>query len=351
MGLDRAFFIGAFVVGVVGGIALKVSSVHPFAAAGFSATVLVGYAFLTWSSGRLRLEPEAVGDNCYYLGFLFTLASLAVTLWQVAEPPPGTTQAELLPGIISGFGVALSSTIVGVFLRVLMMQMRPDFVADEHEARTSLSAAMRDFRGQLSASNRDMKTFTVESIQQAKERDERIRASTEEFVRDAQKQLVEMQQETLKTLNQSASEALAGISREAEQAFGQTARSMDETLKAVSATLDGLQDKVSSLESGISQSERVIRGFTADVDRLQTEIQSVVNSFGAVVEDTDGGVKKFSANLSRAATRIETKTIPALEALEARLDKMPSLAGPWDTSRSASVGRTEQPMTDKAETK
>lgn len=352
MALDRVFFIGAFALGVVGGVALKLNGAHPFLAAGFSAAVLIGYALLIWTSGRLQLEPEAIGDNCYYLGFLFTLASLAVTLWQVAEPPPDTTQAELLPGIISGFGVALSSTIVGVFLRVLMMQMRPDFMAAEHEARTSLTTAMRDFRGQLSASNRDMKSFAVESIQQAQERDERIRASTEEFVTEAQKQIIETQTQTLQVLEQSASQALRKISDEASQAFSRNAISIEEPLKSLGVALEGLQDHVSSVEEEVFRTEKSVRSFNLEIERLHEELGALVKAFSEMAEDNDGTMRKFSSNLSRAATRIESKTIPTLKALEVRLANLPRQAELWDARQSELAPDTlEVKVHSPAETK
>lgn len=68
--LDRLAFILAFIAGTVGSIVLKIMGFHPFWVAGFAAAILCGYALLSWFSGKLMLEPEVLGDNCYYLGFL-----------------------------------------------------------------------------------------------------------------------------------------------------------------------------------------------------------------------------------------------------------------------------------------
>src|SRR5271170_7557327 len=44
--------------------------------------IMLGYALLIWSARGLRLRDDQAGDNLYYMGFLFTLTSLGVSLYQ-----------------------------------------------------------------------------------------------------------------------------------------------------------------------------------------------------------------------------------------------------------------------------
>lgn len=144
--LDRLAFLVAFLLGVTGILLLKIPGVHPFLTAGYAALILVLYAVAAWLGGRVKIEPEIIGDNCYYLGFLLTLASLSHTLYQMSDPTVNGGRPVDIPEVISGFGVALSSTILGVFLRVFMMHLRPDFVAKEREVRADINRAFMDFR-------------------------------------------------------------------------------------------------------------------------------------------------------------------------------------------------------------
>ncbi|MBV0892605.1 hypothetical protein KTN05_12165 [Paracoccus sp. Z118] len=187
-GRDKLILILAFVAGVVGGIILKRLGLHPFIPAGYSVAVLCGYALLTWYATHMRLEPEAIGDNCYYLGFLFTLTSLSVTLYDVIQAS-GETRADLIPGVISGFGVALASTIGGVFLRVLMMQFRTDLVVRERETRVEMDMAARQLRNDMSRSIRQIKSYTVEALQLAAEHETAMRKQTEALVADTREQM------------------------------------------------------------------------------------------------------------------------------------------------------------------
>ena len=89
---DKWVLVFAFLFGVCGAFALKYLDRHPFLVALWSASILLLYVVATWLLGRLRIESEIIGDNCYYLGFVFTLASLAGTLY-LLEQTGGQTEA------------------------------------------------------------------------------------------------------------------------------------------------------------------------------------------------------------------------------------------------------------------
>src|SRR5690242_17331008 len=44
--------------------------------------IMLGYAILLGFARLFRLRDDQSGDNLYYMGFLFTLTSLAVSLYQ-----------------------------------------------------------------------------------------------------------------------------------------------------------------------------------------------------------------------------------------------------------------------------
>jgi hypothetical protein len=172
--LGRAALLLAFLLGAGGSVALKLAGVPPLWAALWPIAVLAAYVGASVLTRAAAIEPEAVGDNCYYLGFLFTLASLATTLYQIRDL--GAAEgASVIPEVISGFGVALSSTIAGVFGRVMLMQMRPDVAARDLEARRDLQVGAREFRAAISAASRGLKSAAVEGAQHAAEREAEIR--------------------------------------------------------------------------------------------------------------------------------------------------------------------------------
>jgi hypothetical protein len=76
---------------------------------------MIGYAVLILVARNLRLRDDRAGDNLYYMGFLFTLTSLGVSLYQF-------NAAHVAEEIVRNFGIAIGSAITGIALRVIFKQ-------------------------------------------------------------------------------------------------------------------------------------------------------------------------------------------------------------------------------------
>lgn len=328
--LDRIALVSAFVVGFLGSLALKHYGASPFLAAGFSVSVLIVYAVFTYYLTPLRLEPETIGDNTYYLGFLFTLTSLAYTLYNVAKTSnAGGNSAQLLPDVISGFGVALASTIMGVFLRVLLMQVRIDVVAREHEMRLELNEASRDFRTVLAQSITQMKAFATESVQHASERDERIRASTETLLRETRGQILAAATDYGDAIRQS-------VSKQSELAVGAIAEAVKDTARAaldsmavslsdltrVSSDLSeaniGAAVELHAVLADMNQKGGIIRSATAGLADTITELTtSTHSSYRQVSTNVDSVSEGLTRSLLEAEMAISAATLRVVSAMNA----------------------------------
>lgn len=189
---NKAFLVLAFAAGIGGIVFLKLQNppLEWFWTVGWPVGVLLVYGLPMWVINDKRLY-EIIGDNCYYLGFVFTLTSLAVTLYLLYGTDGGGPKDEELVGeVISGFGIALSSTIVGIVLRVLMLRMTSDIVQQENEARVDLDIAVRDFRTHLRMSVGELKRHSVEAGQALAEQRDSILAALAKDA-DAHRQALE----------------------------------------------------------------------------------------------------------------------------------------------------------------
>ena len=97
----------------------KLAGIGPFCVTFVPVGTMLAYALLIYSARGLRLRDDQSGDNLYYMGFLFTLTSLGVSLYQF-------TAARAAEEIVQNFGIAIGSTIAGIGLRVIFNQMRRD---------------------------------------------------------------------------------------------------------------------------------------------------------------------------------------------------------------------------------
>src|ERR1700685_3376856 len=89
---------------------------------------MISYALLIVLARSLRLRDDQAGDNLYYMGFLFTLTSLGVSLYQF-------NASRAAEEIVQNFGIAIGSTITGIALRVIFNQMRQDPIEVERVMR------------------------------------------------------------------------------------------------------------------------------------------------------------------------------------------------------------------------
>lgn len=241
--LDRAALLLAFLLGAGGGVALKLLAAPVLLAALWPVAVLLLYVALCLLTRSAAIEPDVIGDNCYYLGFLFTLSSLAVTLYQIRDLSGlDAADARVIPLVVSGFGVALTSTVVGVFLRMMLMGLRPDIVARDREARRDLQAGARDFHAAVAQASRSLKAIAVEAAQHAAERDARLDGILARRDAEAAALLAaqaEAQAQALATLAARASEALAtGLGARAGEAAAATqalAQSQEEAARRLLA--------------------------------------------------------------------------------------------------------------------
>ena len=104
--------------------------------------IMIGYAVVLGIARLFRLRDDQSGDNLYYMGFLFTLTSLAVSLYQFSSE--GSAEQ-----IVQNFGIAIASTIAGIALRIFFNQMRRDPIEVEATARIELAEASRKVKREL----------------------------------------------------------------------------------------------------------------------------------------------------------------------------------------------------------
>ena len=353
---DKFVLLLAFLAGIGGGVALKLLGYHPFTTAAFSAAVLAAYAFIAYTSTALRLEPEVIGDNSYYLGFLFTLTSLSVTLYFVIEAGV-EDRAKLIPEVISGFGVALVSTIMGVFIRVLMMQFRLDIVSRERETRVEIDEAARHLRTEMAQALQQMKLFGVESMQHAREREEKFALATDMLAQNAQQSFLQMSaqfhqelQTTVKEQSTAAVETIrSAVQGSSEAALRQMATSFDNigqslrSLASIQASAQGaneqasaaLRQQASQMTDLVGQLSRRILGVA---EQVETSGVALSRSFTTAAMRLDQSLSETTRRLDSSIHAFETtgrdqalKTEAALRELTHRLvvsaQKVEEMAG------------------------
>jgi hypothetical protein len=277
---DRGLFLLFSVLGFLAIVALKLNGAHGMWTVLIPLSLMAGYATLTWRFGTFQLHPDRLGDNCYYMGFLFTLASLSAALMEV-ESRPSEASGSLLESLIGNFGFALFSTVGGILLRVLFIQMRREVEDLEEEVRQDLQQSAARFKDQLGMAVIDMESFRLRTQQVLAERlDEAGSAFAKAQREQATNRHLAAEEE------KAATAKIAAVIAQAAEGLGNTLRqaeqSLAEQLHATTGALLGAQQRITqNLEN------------TADLQSAATaRVAAVTNT---AVEGVAGLIRRIEA--------------------------------------------------------
>src|SRR5580700_1800604 len=248
--LSGLLFFGVVVLGSGYIIFSKLHDFGALAATVVPVLIMIGYALLL-SARLFRLRDDQSGDNLYYMGFLFTLTSLAVSLYQFSA-------AGSAEQIVQNFGIAIASTIAGITLRILFNQMRRDPVEVEATARLELAEASRRVKRELESAILEFGYFrrmTQQSVTDAlDEVQESIGRAHQEFTGELKKlatttnspfeEASKRSGETLNGLNERTIQVL-DVSKQLVQEGEQLAKSTTSIVTAI----DALFAKLTSQQS------------------------------------------------------------------------------------------------------
>lgn len=191
-----------------------------------------------------HVSPDTKGDGFYYLGLLFTFASLVPALEAVDAMLEASDPSEMAV-LIQNFGIALVTTIVGLGGRVFftMTQDSPGDVATH--ATQTLEAAINEMTNIVVRGGRSMEDL-VDHLQ--KSADE-LQKTTEGIATSVEKA-------------DSTAAALAAYSSKVVKMADAFSASVDDFRKAVERG----SDSVAGLEERMSGTDRVLQGFGAALE-------------------------------------------------------------------------------------
>jgi hypothetical protein len=252
------------------------------------------YALTLGLARYFRLRDDQAGDNLYYLGFLYTLTSLGVSLWQFSV----NDGAE---SIVTNFGVAISSTILGVALRVVFNQMRQDPVEVERTARLELADAARRVRQEL-----DGATFEFASFRRATQQVfEEGLAETREHATRLETELFD----AVKEFPARLAEPLKAASEQSRDTIDKLATALVSRLEASGTKLITQEDRFVSAAHTVTSSLEELHGRLRAMQTpdgiIEVKLQPFVSAFTKAVNNQSKATAEQMAELQKIITQFD----------------------------------------------
>jgi hypothetical protein len=301
LGGNAAVFLAFVAAGCAYIILAKLSGAAQVYVTFAPVAIMVGYAVLVSLARGLRLRDDQSGDNLYYMGFLFTLTSLGVSLYQF-------NAARASEEIVQNFGIAIASTIAGIGLRIVFNQMRRDPVEIERVMRLELAEAARRVRRELDASVVEFGYFRRTAQQSAADS---FGLMTERFDDVVAKLLASLEEVSAKLAL-----PVDAASRQLGDATGEVSR----TIGSIASALDGVAGKLNSIQTP----ERVI----------EVHLDPIAQSLAQAVE-------RMTAQSDEQAKAVKDALAIANAATERSIDLVFALRQEYDATASANRAALE----------
>jgi hypothetical protein len=273
---------------------------------------MFAYALLITLARGLRLRDDQSGDNLYYMGFLFTLTSLGVSLYEFSA-------SRAAEEIVQNFGIAIGSTIAGIGLRVLFNQMRRDPVEVERTMRLELAEASRRVRRELDSTVVEFGYFRRAAEQSAVDS---FRGMTEAF-----DELLEKFFARLEDIAKTMTLPVEGASNRTGAAINAFSEAVGTALAAsagrLSAETEKLSDQTKRIAAALDTMTARLSGLPMPTREIEQRLEPVVRLLSQAVEQmkthTEGQAKAVTEAFS-VATTASASTNDLTDALRKELD-------------------------------
>ena len=302
----RNFFFFFTVLGIVSILFVRVITLDSLSfQMGVPSLVVIFYAVFIFNKGKNVLNHDQLGDSVYYLGFILTLVALILALYDMSA----NSTAEV---IIPKFAIALSTTVVGIFIRVFMSQFAPaqEDISEMSEKmlsdtalslKTQLDVTLTTFTGLVDELSRK----TSESLEKNSiELSTFLKENTEEFSKSSKK--------VIQNIN-SASDTLI-----------QKSNSLDRALESLNSTTESFNQNLNTLNSALTQNNpaKEISNLQDVINSMSESMQSYAGDFSKIRELVSTDLKEISANKKEIFKTINESQ----EALQKMYNNMASMS-------------------------
>ena len=274
------------------------------------ACIMLSYAFLLYRNTSTKIGTDQGGDTLYFLGFIFTTVTLAIALAKF-----GDTEQELATqNIVGELGIGMSTTILGLILRVSFNLTRTGTEEIEDDVVSDLLEKSNEFSKKLAVATQLAEESSIKNLQILKETESILLKISDEsadrfatLYNQAFSQLDDSLQLGIVNL-EKVYEKLDSIeiprdifSKKIDDSFSSLDKAIFDFSKKIESmrtgedfVRDSLKNAFSPISEGSSEFIKDVKVLNIEIDKLAKRIDSV----GSVIS-TMGGLTESVANIRK----------------------------------------------------
>jgi len=278
-------------------------------------------AMAAYASVGHRLDPtnastQQFADSLYYLGFLFTLVALVISLYAFVGESGDSIDVD---GVVGRFAVALSTTVLGLSARVFLLSFQEEMEDSVRRSEMALAQAAHALRAQL---DQISQTMIGQGELMEASFGSALTRTTKSLKKTADTFEAQLQKVTSKL--EPASQSFLESTQRASENLGKalTDSSTSLTLQVANAQKT-LEKAVDSLAESIRSQHLPQNALVGAVEEATTHLRSEIENLGSRIASLSSG---DSPNL--ASLRLEVGSLAdALEKAAVELKDVTGISG------------------------
>ena len=263
------------------------------------------YAFLAKSDPELNRRE--IGDNCYFIGFVYTLLLITISIWN--------RESDGLNELLNAIAIALATSIVGMFLRFTLTHKLKE-PADEMElaARraamtvSKLEGIMLQMKESVGEVEKGLARAATAASKYAAKLDDEAKNIGDSLNREAAKLLAEFGQNIADTLQKplfdGVREELRTVINQHRNAVEQSREMLGESLKKLDESSAVSVANTQKITRTLTDMEKIMGGEKWDavnhaVDTLATRVKSLTDALKTFADRSAESIADAESDIKR----------------------------------------------------
>ena len=290
--LPRIMFVGTYILGVILIILATIfAQENTLIVLLVSIIPMIIYGIYVYSN-RKKPNVNTIADSTYFLGFLFTITSISLSLYLLT--PNENDLTKQFNRIIQIFGFALITTIIGLLIKVCVVNLKPDLDDLSENIMENLHESVSLFDDEL-----------VNAIERFQEIDQQLSDRYTDFTN----KVIRMEKDTLEKTSGHLDHIITNSGQELEKFINESGQSLTTSMEESSKTLTAILTKVvKDIEEGgkaldvpsdlfTDKLSEPLSNMKNQINEFNNELSEVIKSQRAIASNTEK-VSKIVTNLA-----------------------------------------------------
>lgn len=259
------------------------------------------YIALGLKRERRGLSDEKFADSCYYLGFIFTVSTIVVSLFDL--PNVGTRMDD----IAVRFGAAMVSTVMGLIVRVYLVNFRQDFQDAARIAEDGLLDSARMFRSHLRLAVERLEEFDRQVDEAARAAAARVELAADKIAAEQAARMNELMEEIVRDNRKIGRDSILlvkNVTDDLAKGLNDYAVSLNRSVREIDAATAAFgQSLEARLQAMRLPDELFAAKLDAPLDRLAGSATAISGNLLALAQGIQGAETEILAALSGIAEK------------------------------------------------